>query len=288
MAGSSGGWATTFSLAGRPRVLDLALAGLAAALVLALGGWLASLAYADASLADRLWPWLIVAPALVYAGISDGGAKTLATGALALVLIWALRLSAFITVRNWGRGEDRRYRVMRARHEPGFAWKSGYLVFGLQALLAWVVSAPLLAMTGSLSGETVGVLGVAGLLLAAFGIGFEAIADAQLARFKAASGSKGRVMDRGLWRYSRHPNYFGEACVWWGMFLVASAAGGPAALWSIVSPLLMMFLLLRVSGVKLLEADLASRHPAYRDYVARTSAFIPMPPTAPCARQPGA
>lgn len=266
---------------------DLAMAGLAAALVLALGGWLASLAYRDASLADRLWPWLIAAPAVVYAGVSERGSTTLATGALALVLIWALRLSAFITVRNWGRAEDRRYRAMRARHDPGFAWKSAYLVFGLQALLAWVVSAPLLAMTGSRSSEAVGVLGVAGVLLAAFGIGFEAVADAQLARFKAAPASQGGVMDRGLWRYSRHPNYFGEACVWWGVFLVAWAEGGPAALWSMVSPLLMTFLLLRVSGVSLLEADLATRHPAYRDYAARTSAFIPMPPSAPCARQPG-
>ena len=115
----------------------------------------------------------------------------------------------------------------------------------------------------------------------AFGIGFEAIADAQMSRFKADPSHRGRVMDRGLWRYSRHPNYFGEACVWWGMWLMALGAAGLGGAWSVVSPLLMTWLLLRVSGVRLLEADIGHRRPAYRDYIARTNAFVPGPVRRP-------
>jgi steroid 5-alpha reductase family enzyme len=149
-------------------------------------------------------------------------------------------------------------------------------VFGLQALLAWLIAAPLAA---ALRGDQpVGAVDVIGFALALFGLAFEAIADAQLARFKADAGSTGRVLDRGLWRYTRHPNYFGEFCVWWGLYLVAVGAGGA---WTIFSPLLMTLLLLRVSGVALLEKDIVERRPAYRDYVARTNAFFPGPPRRP-------
>jgi steroid 5-alpha reductase family enzyme len=161
---------------------------------------------------------------------------------------------------------------MRLRNDPGFAWKSLYLVFGLQALLAWLISAPLAAAIGS--SHAIGALDVIGAALVAFGIGFEALADAQLARFKAQPASAGRVMDRGLWRFSRHPNYFGECCVWWGLYAIAFAAGG---WWTVFSPVVMTVLLLKVSGVTLLEKDIGERRPAYRDYAARTNAFFPGP-----------
>ena len=117
-------------------------------------------------------------------------------------------------------------------------------------------------------------MGLLGAVLAIFGIGFESLADAQLARFRATLGNAGTVLDRGLWRYSRHPNYFGECCVWWGFYLLAADAG---AWWTIFSPLLMSLLLLRVSGVTLLEKDIGERRPAYHDYIARTNAFFPGP-----------
>lgn len=256
----------------------IALAGLGTIAALAFVTWLASLARHDVSLVDRMWPVFIAAAAVVYAVPATGSGERMAW-LLGLVVAWAARLGLYLTARNWGRGEDRRYQAIRARNEPHFALKSLYLVFGLQAVLAWIVSAPLLAgMTGA---RELGPLDVAGLALAAFGIAYEAIADRQMGRFQADPANRGRVMDRGLWRTTRHPNYFGEACVWWGVWLVAMSAGGLGAAWSVVSPLLMTVLLLKVSGVGLLEKDIAERRPAYRDYIARTPAFVPGWPRSP-------
>jgi steroid 5-alpha reductase family enzyme len=253
---------------------SVALAGLAVIVVLALATWLASLARADVSLVDRTWSLFIAGAALAYAAaLPSAGAR--GAWLLGLVLVWAARLSAFITWRNWGHGEDRRYREIRARNQPNFGFKSLYLVFGLQAVLAWTVSTPFLV--GLAGGGPLGGLDVAGIAVAAFGIAFEAVGDAQMARFKADAANSGRVMDRGLWRYTRHPNYFGETCVWWGVWLVALAGMGWSGAWCVVSPLLMTVLLLKVSGVALLEKDIGERRPAYRDYIARTNAFVPGP-----------
>jgi steroid 5-alpha reductase family enzyme len=260
----------------------VAAQGLASTALLAALTWLASLRRDDVSLVDRMWPVMVAAGAVVcFVRLPAGGAR--AAWMLALVLAWGLRLCVYITHRNWGHGEDRRYRQIRARNQPNFRFKSLVLVFGLQALLAWIVAAPfLVGMSGA---GTLGVLDAVGIAFAAFGIVFEAVGDAQMARFKADPANAQRVMDRGLWRYTRHPNYFGEACVWWGLWLIAVAGAGiGAAWWSAVSPLLMTFLLLKISGVSLLEQDIGERRPAYRDYIARTNAFIPGPPRRGAAR----
>jgi steroid 5-alpha reductase family enzyme len=237
---------------------------------LALSAWVASIVRRDASLADRFWPAFIAAAGMAYAvQLQPLGAR--GACALILALLWALRLCAYITRRNWGHGEDRRYAQMRARHGAAFRWRSLYLVFGLQGALAWIVSAPLLAAAGDQAGLKA-FDGVA-IALTLSGIAFEAVADAQLAAFRRDPAQRNRVMDRGLWAYTRHPNYFGEACVWWGLGLLGS--GG--AWWSLLSPLLMTILLLRVSGVSLLEKDIDQRRPGYRDYIARTNAFWPGP-----------
>jgi steroid 5-alpha reductase family enzyme len=241
--------------------------------------WAISLPLKDASLADRIWPIFFVLAAGSYLFRNEGltnphSARAWCVGLL--VLAWAVRLGGFITWRNWGHGEDRRYQAMRTRNDPGFAFKSIYIVFGLQTMLAWVLAWPLgLALTahGSLNW-----LDALGLLLGTAGLLIEAVADAQMARFKAKPEHKGRVMDQGLWAWSRHPNYFGEACMWWGVWLVALAASPAQAAWLIVCPALMTFLLLKVSGVALLEQDIAERRPAYRDYIANTPAFLPRPP----------
>jgi steroid 5-alpha reductase family enzyme len=262
---ASGGWA-------------VAVQGLAAAACIGLATWIASLIRRDVSLVDRVWSVCIVGAGFAYAlALPAPGPRT--AWVLGLAGLWALRLSLYITVRNWGHGEDRRYQAIRARNEPRFAFKSLYLVFALQAVLAWIVSAPLLAAVASPRAWS--GFDTAGVLLAGFGVGFEAIADAQMSRFKGEAANQGKVMDRGLWRLSRHPNYFGEFCVWWGLWLLALGAGGG---WSIVSPLLMSVLLLKVSGVTLLEKDMTERRPAYRDYVARTPAFFPGRPKAGAAR----
>jgi steroid 5-alpha reductase family enzyme len=257
-----------------PTLLPIALRGLALIAGLALLTWIASVVRRDASLVDRMWSLMIAGPSVVYASqTSFSGARAIAV--LALVVAWGARLAAYITWRNWGHGEDRRYREIRARNQPNFALRSLYLVFALQMVLAWIVSAPALA---ALAGDhAFGALDVAGIAVALAGFLFEAIGDAQMAAFKADPANKGQVMDRGLWRHTRHPNYFGEACFWWGVWLIALGAGGVAATWTVLSPLLMTVLLLKVSGVAMLEKDIGERRPAYRDYIARTNAFIPGP-----------
>ncbi len=234
--------------------------------------WLISLRGHDVSIVDRLWPLLFIAAAGCYAGLAPVGVARLWL-VLALVSLWGLRLSAYITWRNWGAGEDRRYQSIRQRNNPGFARKSLYLVFALQALLAWVISLPLLGAI--FSTRPLNITDLLGTGLWAAGFLIESTADWQLSRFRATPHSQGQVMDRGLWRYSRHPNYFGECCVWWGLYLLALAAG---AWWAIVGPALLTLMLLRVSGVVLLEKDIAGRRPAYREYIQRTSAFVPWPP----------
>ena len=248
------------------------LSGLALIAGLALLTWLASVVRRDVSLVDRTWSVFIAGAAIVYAlRLPAPGERGL--WMLLLVVAWASRLALFITRRNWGHGEDRRYQQIRARNQPNFAFKSLYLIFALQAVLAWVVSAPFFAaMSGS---RPFGGLDAAGIAVAAFGIVFETIGDAQMAIFKKDPKNKGQVMDRGVWRTTRHPNYFGETCVWWGFWLMALGGAGWGGAWSVVSPLLMTVLLLKVSGVSLLEKDIGERRPAYRDYIARTNAFVP-------------
>ena len=193
-------------------------------------------------------------------------------GALVLILVvlWALRLSVYITWRNWGEGEDYRYREIRRRNEPNFALKSLYLVFGLQAVLAWLVSLRRCSPRNA-APLPLGALDWLGLALAAFGL---AVRKRRRLAARAFQGRRRQPRasprSRAL-ALSRHPNYFGECCVWWGFACFGVAAGGA---WSLVSPLLMTYLLLRVSGVTLLEKNIGDRRPGYADYVRRTSAFV--------------
>ncbi|MEE4379488.1 MAG: DUF1295 domain-containing protein [Candidatus Competibacteraceae bacterium] len=245
------------------------LSGLAAALAAAALVWLISLRKDDVGIVDSLWSLLFLLAAVSYvATASDPGPRTVLI--LTLVAVWAIRLSGYITWRNWGEPEDARYQEIRRNNEPNFALKSLYIVFGLQGLLAWIISLPLLVAV--VSQAPLNVLDYCGITLWLIGLVFEAGGDYQLARFKADPANRGQVMDRGLWRYTRHPNYFGDFCIWWGYYLIALAAGG---WWSVLAPVLMTFLLLRVSGVALLEKDITERRPAYRDYIARTNAFFP-------------
>jgi steroid 5-alpha reductase family enzyme len=259
-------------------MLEAALLALASIAALSTMTWLVSLLRGDASLVDRVWAIFIAGAGLLYfARLSPHGARGICM--TLLVCAWALRLSIFITWRNWGHGEDRRYQQIRARNQPNFWIKSLYLVFWLQTLLAWIVTAPLLV--GMAADRPWDWLDFAGCALAAFGIAFESIGDAQMSRFKSDTAHAGQVLDRGLWRFTRHPNYFGEACVWWGLGLMALSGAGLGGAWSMISPALMTLLLLRVSGVPLLEKDIAERRPAYRDYIARTNAFFPGRPRRP-------
>ena len=249
-------------------------AGLGTLLALMSAVWLASVVRRDASIVDIWWSLAILAAACVYASDADHLTPRRILVLAALVL-WAMRLAAYLAWRGWGVQEDRRYQAMRARR-PRFRWSSLFIVFWFQSVLAWVISLPLLVAMHGEPHDAPRLLDAVGVLLFAVGFGFEAVGDWQMARFKADSANRGRVLDRGLWRYTRHPNYFGEAVLWWGLWFLAGAT--PGALWTIVSPVLLTWLLLRVSGVRLLESALLNEKPAYRDYVARTSAFLPMSP----------
>jgi len=251
------------------------LASAAAIAALMLGTWLVSLAVRDASIVDIVWGLGFVIVAWVSFAVADGST---ARRWLVVVLTtaWGLRLAGYLAWRNLGKGEDPRYRAMRRRHGARFGLVSLYLVFGLQGVLMWVVSLPVQAAQVPDAPSGLAALDFIGIALWCVGMFFETVGDVQLARFKADSANKGRVMDRGLWRYTRHPNYFGDFCVWWGLYAVALATGD--AWWAIAGPLVMSVLLLRVSGVTLLERHIQARRPGYADYARRTSAFFPRPP----------
>ena len=250
------------------------LTTLAATLTLFAVLWIASLILRDASIADRFWgiAFLIIASS---ASAATDGAESRAHLVLALTAIWGVRLSFYLTMRSIGSAEDFRYRQMRRHWGDAFPFVSLVTVFLLQAVIAWIVSLPVQAAIASRTPAHLTIIDFAGVFVWATGFALETVADFELALFKARPANRGKLMDRGLWRYSRHPNYFGDALAWWGLWLIAGATG---AWWTAVGPVTMTFLLLKVSGVSLLEKNLRSTHREYETYSRRTSAFVPMPP----------
>ncbi len=243
--------------------------------------WLLSLVLRDASIVDSFWGAGFVITCWVYFLLTPAGATPRKWLLAVLVTVWGLRLSLHILLRNWGRGEDFRYRAWREAAGRVWWWRSLFKVFWLQGALLWLISTPLLAAQISAAPARLIWLDWLALPIWAIGFLFEAGGDWQLQRFKATAGNRGKLLTSGLWQYTRHPNYFGDALQWWGFYLMALAAGG----WvTIVSPLLMTFLLVRVSGVAMLERSLHETKPDYREYMARTSAFIPWFPRQPRER----
>lgn len=241
--------------------------------------WLVSLPLRNASIVDPVWSlgFVVVGFVSFLAARPDiDGVRTALL--LVFVTVWGLRLSLHLFTRNAGHGEDYRYVAMRKRWGNRFPIVSLFTVFMLQGVLMWIVSLPLQLGIGLPDrGPAWLVFAIVGSLVWLVGIGFEAIGDAQLRRFRADPNSAGQVLDTGLWRWTRHPNYFGDACVWWGLGVVALGAGGWAWI-ALVGPVVMTTLLRRVSGVTLLEKSLVKRRPGYADYVRRTSPFLPRPP----------
>lgn len=248
----------------------ISLSVLGIMLITAFCVWLLSLYLHDVSIIDSFWSLMILGGAFVYA-LSTTGAGLRTGLILLLVSIWALRLSIYLTWRNWGEPEDRRYQAIRSRNNPGFAFKSLIIIFLFQAVLAWVIALPVgAAISGA--GETLGVWDAIAILLWSTGMFFETVADQQLIRFKRHPANKDKVLNTGLWRYSRHPNYFGECLIWWGFYFFAVSSGGG---WTVISPLLLTWLLLKFSGVSLLEQSIQERRPEYLHYMATTNAFLP-------------
>lgn len=235
--------------------------------------WLASLRARDVSLVDRFWGPGFALLALAWP-LAMHAANPRAGLVAVLVAVWGMRLGWHIQRRNRGHAEDARYAAMRARSPGTFAWSSLATVFMLQAVLQWIVAWPLWAIARPGAG-TLGAVDAIALLVWVVGFAFEAVGDAQLAAWKRDAANHGRIMDRGLWAWTRHPNYFGDACVWWAFALFAAAAHAPW--WVYAGPALMTLLLARVSGVGLLESTMRQR-PGWDAYARRTSAFVPWPP----------
>ena len=255
-----------------------ALAGLGAILIALTAVWMVSVKLRDASIADICWgagfvllAWLdcLLSPTLTPRS------WLVAT----LVTLWGARLSLHIFRRNHHQGEDPRYQAMRAFHGPAFWWRSLFTVFWLQGAILWFVALPVLVAVRAARPEALSAVDGLGVVLFMIGFGFEVVGDHQLARFKADPANRGRVLDRGLWRYTRHPNYCGDATLWWGLYVIACAT--PQGWLTVLSPALMSFLLMRVSGVTLLEDGLKISKPGYRAYIARTPAFFPWFPRVP-------
>ena len=255
-----------------PIETDVLTYTLAAAIVYVTVVWGVSLKLRDSSIMDIAWgPGFMLVGAVAWGVEHPLGWRPAVLGAL--VMIWAVRLAEHIRVRNHARGEDPRYAAWRAEAGKAWWWRSWFKVFALQAVILWLVSAPIQAVLSK--GGPLSVTGwdIAALVLWVIGFLFEAVADWQLLMHRRDHRNRGRIMDRGLWRYSRHPNYFGETVLWCGYALVAFSV--PGGWMTVAGPVLMIWLILRVSGVTMLERFMKSSRPGYAAYAQRTPAFFP-------------
>ncbi len=239
--------------------------------------WLVSIPLRDVSIIDLFFAVILCAIALVSYVLADGFVERKQL-VLALVLIWALRITGHLVRRNWGHGEDPRYTKLRnwASSERDFRWLSLKKVFTLQGVVLWFASLPVQFAMFAPEPTELGWLAWLGASLWLIGLLCEAIADYQLTVFRADAGNSGKVLDTGLWRYSRHPNYFGELCVWWGIFLVACEH--PLGWLTAVGPLVYSYLVVNVTGQRTLDKKLAREKPGYAQYMASTSGLVPLPP----------
>jgi steroid 5-alpha reductase family enzyme len=257
------------------------LASAAVVAALMLSTWVLSIVLRDVSIVDIAWGLGFVLIAWVAFALADGTPARKAL-VVALTTVWGLRLAAHLAWRKRGEKEDFRYEDMRRRYGKRFPLVSLFLVFGFQGLGMWTVSLPVQAAQVPDSPTGLTVVDLMGAGLWTLGMFFETVGDLQLARFRANPENAGTVMNRGLWRYTRHPNYFGDFCVWWGLYAIALATG--EAWWSIFGPLTMSLILLRLFGVRAIEPHLRQHRKGYEDYRRRTSAFFPRPPRSSAVR----
>ena len=237
--------------------------------------WILSLPLKNSSIVDIFWGFGFVLTAWVSLFSSPEGYLIRKLLLLGLVTIWGLRLSIHILRRNWAKPEDFRYQKWRSDNGKKWWWKSFFQVFLIQAILMWVISIPLVYVQWSQTEMHFTIWDLIAIIIWTIGFFFESVGDYQLSRFRSQPENKGKVLDTGVWRYTRHPNYFGDSAQWWGYFFFALASGG---WWTIFSPIIMTFFLLRVSGVTLLQKSLSVAKPQYKDYIERTSSFIPWLP----------
>ena len=252
--------------------LAIYIDGIFVIVILASLTWVLSLFLKDVSIVDSAWSLMFLAAGIYYfqSNITPD-LKTIIF--FALLIIWSLRLAIYLTWRNWGEPEDRRYQDIREKYSPNFEFKSLFIIFIFQAVLASIISLPVVAaMDGQNDSSNIGYMEYIAIVVWTIGFLYESIADWQLAKFKSDESNTNRVMDTGLWRNTRHPNYFGETLIWWGFYLYAFSSG---PWWIILSPLFMSWLLLKFSGVVMLEETIVKRRPKYQAYIDKTNAFFP-------------
>jgi len=234
--------------------------------------WVISVFIKNVSIVDPFWSIGFLLAGIFYFLKTDG-LEIRKLILLILLVIWSIRLSMYLGKRNWGEGEDFRYQQFRKDYgEHRYWWLSFFQVFLLQGVLCWLISAPLLAAMYYMPGTELNVFDYTAILIWVIGFTFEAGGDYQLARFKANSINKGTVLRTGLWKYTRHPNYFGDAMIWWAYGLFSLATGSYIPL---LSSLLMTLLIIKISGVAMLERTLSKTKPQYKEYIEKTSAFFP-------------
>jgi steroid 5-alpha reductase family enzyme len=241
-------------------------------LALMLTLWIVSLILKNSSIGDIFWGFGFVLVGWLYFVLTPDGLMLRKWILISLATVWGLRLTLHVLVRNFGKPEDFRYQKWRNEAPKTWWIKSLFKVFLLQGLLMWVISAPLLAAQLKPIPGHLTILDFLGIALWVIGFFFEAIGDMQLTKFRADHANKGTVLNTGVWRLTRHPNYFGDSAQWWGYYALALAAGG---WWTVFSPILMTLFLIKVSGVALLEKSLVNTKPGYAEYVRTTSPFIP-------------
>ncbi len=234
--------------------------------------WVVSAVIKNASIVDLFWGFGFVVVNAFYA-FTSGELNDRKMLVLVLVSVWGLRLSIYLAWRNLGKGEDFRYQEFRRKYGPErYWWISYFQTFLLQGVLMMIVSLPLLAANSGAGAGALGIIDFLGVFVWLTGFAFEAGGDLQLARFKDNPKNKGKVLDTGFWRYTRHPNYFGDSAAWWAYALFSMAAGG---YWQVIGSVIMTLLIIRISGVALLERTLVETKPQYREYIRKTSAFLP-------------
>jgi len=238
--------------------------------------WVAAQRVGRWAVVDVTWGLSFAAVALASLGWSQGRSADGTRGVLvaAMVGVWGLRLAGYIALRSRGKGEDPRYEAMFAKAKGSPAVYAIKIVFAPQAVISFLVSIPVQVAMYELSSP--GVLAWVGVAVWAVGMFFETVGDAQMAAFRADPANSGQVMDRGLWHYTRHPNYFGDTCIWVGVWLVAAQQW--QGVLAFASPALMFYFLYFASGKALLEKMMARRKPGYAEYMERTSGFFPLPP----------
>jgi steroid 5-alpha reductase family enzyme len=254
--------------------LDLMLESLKWLLLLAAGTWFVSFIIEDVSIVDYIWSPLTLLAVVTYAYIT-GLDNPVSIALFLMVAMWSIRLTLFLVKRGRNHPEDRRYQVIRERNSPNFGYKSLYLIFIFQALVAWVLSSLFVPIFDSSSEQVWSLWHSIGVLVWLFGFVYETVADRQLHYFNSLVIKQGSTLNTGLWRYCRHPNYFGEFCIWWAWFIFAIPT---ASVWIVLGPLLMSYLLLKFSGVGNMEQGITERRPDYQAYIDSTNTFFPGKP----------